>query len=178
MDREETVETTPATPSAREEDYTEESAREAAEALAADEIEAALAVGGGTAALALTPVTPIRTAKEIEGEKRVALRIRQILAAEREAVDGFERKRKRAEAKGRREVGIRQLARKSAGAAPVTQLEKVQIFDACYREVPWTARELELMYDRSCEIKDGADALHYLPSLQLNAFRPSKTDCP
>ena len=52
---------------------------------------------------------------------------------------GFERKRKRAEAKGRREVGIRQLARKSAGAGPVTQLEKVQIFDACYREVPWTA---------------------------------------
>ena len=155
---EETVETTPATSSAREEDYTEESAREAAEALAADEIEAALAVGGGTAALALTPVTPKRTAKEIDGEKRVAQRVRQILAAEREAVDSFERKRKRAEDKGRGEVGIRQLARKSAGAAPVTQTEKVQIFEACYREVRWTAREIELMYDRSCQIKDGADA--------------------
>ena len=123
-DRAEIVETTPATPGAREEDDTEESAREAAAALAADEVEAALAVGGGTAAQALTPVTPMRTAKEIDGEKRV--RIRQILAAEREAVDGFERKPKRAEAKGRREVGIRQLARKSAGAGPVTQLEKVQ----------------------------------------------------
>ena len=155
---EETVETTPATSSAREEDYTEESAREAAEALAADEIEAALAVGGGTAAQALTPVTPKRTAKEIEGEKKVAKRVRQILAAEREAVDSFERKRKRAEDKGRGEVGIRQHARKSAGAAPVTQIEKVQIFEACYREVRWTAREIELMYDRSCQIKDGADA--------------------
>ena len=153
-DREETVETTLDTPGAREEDDTEESAREAAEALAVDEVEAALAAGGGTAAQALTPVTPKRTAKEKDGEKRVALRIRQILAAEREAVDGFERKRKRAEAKGRREVGIKQLARKSAGAGPVTQVEKVQIYDACYREVPWT----ELMYDRSCEIKDGADA--------------------
>ena len=127
-DRAETVEKTPATLGAREEDDTEESAREAAEALAADQVEAALAVGGGTAALALTPVTPIRTAKEIEGEKRVALRIRQIL-------------RKRAEAKGRREVGIRQLARTSAGAGPVTQVEKVHIYDACYQEVPWTARD-------------------------------------
>ena len=56
-DREETVETTPATPGRREEDYTEESARKAAEALAADEVEAALAVGSDTAALELTLVT-------------------------------------------------------------------------------------------------------------------------
>ena len=85
-DRAETVETTPATPGAREEDDTEESAREAAEALAADEVEAALAVGGAT---------PIRTAKEIEGEKRVAIRIRQFSQqsarpsmASRESVNG------------------------------------------------------------------------------------------
>ena len=156
MDRE--AETTPATQGGREEDNTEESAREAAEALAADEVEAAIAAGGDTAAQVLTPGKPKRTAKEIEGEKRVAQRVRQILAAEREAVDGYERKRKRAEEKGRREVAIRQHARKSAGAAPLTQSEKIQIFDASYREVVWTAREYERMYDRSSEIKHGADA--------------------
>ena len=88
-DRAETIETTPATPGAREEDDTEESAREAAEALAVDEVEAALAVGGGTAALALTPVTPIRTAKEIEGEKRVfSQQSARPSMASRESVNG------------------------------------------------------------------------------------------
>ena len=55
-------------------------------------------------------------------------------------------------------MAIRQHGRKSAGAAPLTQSEKIQIFDPSYREVVWTAREYELMYDRSSEIKHGADA--------------------
>ena len=80
--------------------------------------------------------TPRKTAEEIEGERKVAQRLREIIPAESEAVDGLERKRKNAEGKAKGEIAVRQLARLSAGGGGVSLKEREKIFDAFYSQVP------------------------------------------
>ena len=80
--------------------------------------------------------TPRRTAEEIEIVRKVAQRVREIIPAEREAVEGLERKRKNAEGKAKGEIAVRQLARLSAGGGGVSLKEWEKIFDAFYSQVP------------------------------------------
>ena len=102
--------------------------------------------------------TPRRTAEDIEQQTKLALRVREILAAELEAVRGLTHKRRHAEGLAFHEIAMRQLARSSSAGGNVAQKKREKGLETFYRDAPWTYREIQLICNPGLEIKDGARA--------------------